>query len=138
MLSIYDIKYKSDLFIDGITYNSVIQYVLSEKARRYGDRVMYSAIRSTNDYRIMLKLEEQIQNVNEEDWKAVKYDYINYANYFKFANSIELLNRLLFDECDTYSDDPMINKSILDIKERLSVDIENEDSKTEENRLDKD
>ena len=81
--------------IDNITYNSVEQYLQSQKAAAFDDDcIQMQIMHETNAYKIK-KLGFKIQNFNHDQWKKVKKQFAYKAVYAKFSQNSTLCTCLL-------------------------------------------
>jgi len=84
--------------IDGIKYNSLEQYLKSEKARLFEDEDIRQRIMSTSDPETIKNLGREVRNFDEEKWTEVKFDLAVKGNLAKFGQNLSLKEYLLSTE----------------------------------------
>lgn len=87
--------YKSSMIIDGITYTTCEQYMMSQKALLFKDKEIYKKIMESDSPKEYKALGRKIKNFNEEIWNNNKRDIVFKANIAKFTQNKELKNKLL-------------------------------------------
>jgi ribA/ribD-fused uncharacterized protein len=80
---------------DGITYTSVEQYMMAEKAKLFGDEETRIEILNTNDPRKCNSLGQKVKNFNQTVWDKNKEKIVSHGNTEKFLQNRELRNYLL-------------------------------------------
>lgn len=84
--------------IDGIKYNSLEQYLKSEKARLFEDEDIRQRIMSTSDTETIKNLGREVRNFDEEKWTKVKFGLAVKGNLAKFGQNLSLKEYLLSTE----------------------------------------
>lgn len=83
-------------FSDGqYEYTSAEQYMMSEKAKLFGDLTIQNKIITSDDPKEIKKLGRQIKNFNQAEWDKNKREIVTCGNYLKFTQDNELRHYLL-------------------------------------------
>lgn len=89
----------SEFVIDGVKYNCAEQYMMSEKAKLFGDDFKYDLIMQTSNPYRQKKLGRLVNNFNLRKWNEVCKDVVVKGNYAKFSQN-ENLKKLLLETGD--------------------------------------
>ena len=81
--------------INGITYNSVEQYIQSKKAEQFNDDTALAKIMSLTSPAIMKSTGKHIRNFNKEDWTSKAKQIAMEGVRAKFTQNTELKNYLI-------------------------------------------
>ena len=87
--------HKSRFELDGRVYNTAEQYMMSEKARLFGDEETRDRIMATGDPRKQKALGRQIRGFDTARWQAEARDIVYRGNRAKFTADPALLQVLL-------------------------------------------
>lgn len=87
--------YLSEFFADGISFSSVEQYLMYQKAVRFNDLAMAEAILKANDPAQVKAYGRQIHNFNETVWNGCRSIILYRALLCKFSQNVELRKHLL-------------------------------------------
>lgn len=83
-------------FSDGENeYTSTEQYMMSEKAKLFGDLELQARIITSEDPKEIKHLGRQIKNFEQATWDAKKREIVTKGNYLKFTQDNELRHYLL-------------------------------------------
>jgi ribA/ribD-fused uncharacterized protein len=85
---IYSQWHKSNLVIDGVTYNCAEQYMMAMKAKHFNDEETLAKIMSIGSPRIQKEYGRQVKNFDPIEWTNVCKDYVFKANLVKFSDPI--------------------------------------------------
>lgn len=87
--------YYSEFTVNGITFNSVEQYMMYHKAVQFGDTVTAREIMKTKSFGRMKELGRMVRNYDDHVWSAVRYDVVKQGVLLKFSQNKDLAKRLL-------------------------------------------
>ena len=87
--------YYSEFTINGITFNSVEQYMMYHKAVQFGDTVTAREIMKTKSFGRMKELGRMVRNYDDRVWSAVRYDVVKEGVLLKFSQNPDLAKKLL-------------------------------------------
>lgn len=87
--------YYSDFIIRGIRFNSVEQCMMYSKAMLFHDIVRANQILKTRDFRYMKKLGREVNNYDEFEWSAFRFNIVKTAVQAKFSQNKDLAARLI-------------------------------------------
>lgn len=86
---------KHPFIIDNITYQTAEHYMMAEKARMFGDKLIENKIFATNDSFKVKKLGRQVKNFNKYTWMNYAFDIVVNGNLAKFDQHLGLKRKLL-------------------------------------------
>jgi len=81
--------------IDGVTYETAEHWMMAQKALVFDDQEMYKAIIAAPSPAKAKKLGRQVQNFNDDAWKAHRSKIVVQGNLHKFSQNTEIKNFLL-------------------------------------------
>lgn len=87
--------YMAPMTIDGVCYNCMEQYLMAEKARKFGDDDTESRIMAEYNQMAIKKLGRQVAGYDDEIWKADRQAISVRGNIYKFAQNPKLKEFLL-------------------------------------------
>lgn len=87
--------YECKFTADGITYHTAEQYMMSQKAKLFGDREIFDRIMQATNPGEYKKLGRQIRNFDSEIWDKNKFDIVVNGNILKFSQNEKLKEFLL-------------------------------------------
>ena len=87
--------WKSEFWVDVDNYCCMEQYMMSEKARLFGDEEIREKIMKSADPREIKALGRLVKNFDDSLWNRVKYSIVLTGNYYKFMQNEELKKFLL-------------------------------------------
>lgn len=87
--------YPAEFEIDGIKFNCAEQYMMYRKAKFFGDEKRKQLILEAVSPYLQKRLGRQVENFDEEKWKAVARDVVFEGNRAKFSQNQDLLKYLL-------------------------------------------
>ena len=87
--------YGCNFYVENIQYNSVEQYIQSQKASLFDDDTTHSRIRSESNPYVIKKLGSRVKNFSAERWRSVNKDIACKAVRAKFAQNLTLKQILL-------------------------------------------
>lgn len=87
--------YPSPFTIDEVSYSCAEQYMMSCKAKLFGDIDTYKQIMSTDSPREQKKLGRKVHNFDIDAWNRVAKDVVKAGNIAKFTQNPELKEILL-------------------------------------------
>ncbi len=93
--------HKSRFELDGRVYNTAEQYMMSEKARLFGDEEARERIMATSDPRKQKAIGREIKGFDTALWQAQARDIVYRGNRAKFTADPALLDTLLATEGTT-------------------------------------
>lgn len=86
--------YLSDFEIDGITFSSMEQFMMYEKAITFNDRNIAEKILQTNDVAYIKKLGRMVKGFNENYWNGIRQIIVFEGLYAKFSQNDILKKQL--------------------------------------------
>lgn len=87
--------YLSDFEVEGISFSSMEQYMMYQKAIAFGDMIIAKDILSTSDVAEIKTLGRKVSNYNDTIWNGVRQIIIYRGLLEKFRQNKELLRLLL-------------------------------------------
>ena len=90
--------YPSPFELEGVRYAHVEQYVMAEKAKQFGDWLIYRAILNTSSPADCKQLGRRVKGFDSLVWDDVKYGAMKTGNYEKFRQNPDLLKKLFETE----------------------------------------
>jgi len=87
--------WESEFEIDGITYQSAEQFMMSEKARFFNDRKSRDLILESSHPKQAKDLGRKVVGFDEEIWKNERYNIVKRGNFAKFSQDERLKEFLL-------------------------------------------
>ena len=87
--------YKSHFFSVVTHYCCMEQFMMSQKAKLFGDDEILQQILSCEDPKKIKALGQKVRNFDETVWGEVKYSIVLNGNYKKFSQNLQLKNFLL-------------------------------------------
>lgn len=87
--------YRSDFTVDGIHFSSMEQYMMYQKALRFGDTKIADKILATNDVAKIKKLGREVQRYDENVWNGVRQIIVYEGLTAKFSQNGNLKAKLL-------------------------------------------
>ena len=81
--------------IDGVTYSSAEQYMMSEKAKLFGDTETVAKILHTKNPKQAKDLGRKVSNFNEDLWLKNRFNIVKAGNLAKFSQNDDLKDFLL-------------------------------------------
>jgi len=87
--------YKSHFFSVANDYCCMEQFMMSKKAKLFGDDEILQQILSCSDPKKIKALGQKVRNFDETTWGKVKYSIVLNGNYQKFSQNPQLKNFLL-------------------------------------------
>lgn len=84
----------SPMIIDSVRYTCVEQYMMSMKARRFGDRVTLAKIMGTSIPKEQLEYGRLVQNFNDPLWYDVALEIVTRGHVEKYRQNPKLLIKL--------------------------------------------
>jgi ribA/ribD-fused uncharacterized protein len=85
----------SSLTVDGETYATAEHYMMTVKARLFGDAEVAERIRTAPDPRAAKELGRHVRGFDEERWAERRFDLVVTGNLAKFGQGAELRDFLL-------------------------------------------
>jgi len=92
---IYSQWAKKTMKIGDIVYNCCEQYMMSEKARLFGDRDAMSRILKVEDPALQKKIGRSVNNFDKKKWEENAKQIVFTGNYAKFNQNDDLKEQLL-------------------------------------------
>ena len=86
--------YPKEFVIEGITYKCVEQYMMAKKAILFGDIEIYQKIMASADPGECKDLGKLVSNFDPATWDSCKREIVFNANYAKFTQNPELMDKL--------------------------------------------
>lgn len=86
--------YPSDFSYKGITFSSMEQYMMYQKAVCFGDKEVASQILKTNDVATIKSLGRSVSNYNENYWNGVRQIIVYDGLFEKFSQNEDLKEKL--------------------------------------------
>lgn len=87
--------FPADFVVDDVAYNCTEQYMMSEKARVFGDDDIRQKMLASNDPKEIKALGRQVKNFDAEIWNRVAPDIVVKGNLHKFRQNPALCQFLL-------------------------------------------
>ncbi len=87
--------YPSDFTVNGIHFSSMEQYMMYQKALRFGDTKIADKILATNDVAKIKKLGREVQGYDESVWNGVRQIIVYEGLTAKFSQNEDLKEKLL-------------------------------------------
>lgn len=87
--------YMRDFKVNHLTYCCMEQYMMSEKAKLFGDKEIFKKIMNTCDQKEIKQLGRKVKGFDDNIWNEVKYHIVLTGNYYKFSQNKDLRNFLL-------------------------------------------
>lgn len=87
----------SPMTIDSVQYTCVAQYMMSMKARLFGDQETLHKIMATTDPKEQKKLGRSVANFNDGQWYEVAFDVVVRGTVEKYRQNPQLL--ILLQQC---------------------------------------
>ena len=87
--------YPSVFIIGQFQYSCAEQYMMAEKARLFGDKIMEEAIMDTADPAAQKQYGRQVANFDDKTWKAHARDIVKQGSMAKYSQNPHLLKTLL-------------------------------------------
>jgi len=87
--------HKADMVIDGVEYNCCEQYMMSEKARLFGDNDSESKIMESRNPREQKALGRKVKNFDADKWNEVSRIVVFKANFAKFSQNDDCFEELM-------------------------------------------
>ena len=81
--------------VDGVSYSSAEQFMMAEKARKFGDGETLARILSAKLPRKIKALGREVKSFDGKKWDSVKFEVVVRGNMAKFSQNRELLSFLL-------------------------------------------
>lgn len=95
--------------IDGVSFNSVEQYMMWSKAKTFNDEVIASKIMQTSAMADIKRLGREVHNYDEKVWGSIREEVVYRGVLAKFSQNEDLKSKLLsfdkdsiFCECSPY------------------------------------
>lgn len=86
--------YKSEFVLGGITYSSMEQYMMYQKAIHFEDVLTATQIMQTDDVALIKKLGRQVSPYDENYWNGVRQIVVYDGLHAKFSQNAELKEKL--------------------------------------------
>ena len=87
--------YPGKFTIEGITYDSVEQYMIKKKAILFGDFPVFNSIMVSVDPAECKDLGKIVSGFESELWDSCKYEIVYNGNYAKFSQNPDLMEKLI-------------------------------------------
>lgn len=87
--------WNSDFSVESVTYSSMEQYMMAEKARLFKDEETLLKILNNKNPKKIKALGREVKNFNEDSWKEHRYSIVLHGNLMKFLQNEELKEFLL-------------------------------------------
>lgn len=87
--------WKSDFAVEGVKYWCMEQFMMAEKARLFGDQIVYKKILRCREQKEIKALGRQVKRFDEQTWQQNRELIVLKGNIEKFAQDEELKNYLL-------------------------------------------
>lgn len=87
--------YSSRFFLDGITFTSMEQYMMYQKAVCFHDDTVAAQILGTDDVAQIKALGRLVKNYNDNHWNGVRQIIVYNGLYAKFSQNDDLKAQLL-------------------------------------------
>ena len=92
---IYSNWYLSDFTIDNIKFSSMEQYMMYQKAIRFGDNTIADKILATKDVSCIRDYGRQVRNYNDTVWNGIRQIVVFNGLVAKFTQNDDLKQKLL-------------------------------------------
>lgn len=80
--------------VDGVSYNTAEQFMMAQKAFKFGDSDTFKKIMNVKSPRMQKALGREVKGFNSGVWEAAARDIVYRGNYHKFIQNPEMLNKL--------------------------------------------
>lgn len=87
--------WKSDFELDGQKYICMEQFMMSSKAKLFGDEEINKEILRTSNPKTIKSLGRAVRNFDNDIWDRQKFTIVYYGNLLKFSQNKELKEYLL-------------------------------------------
>lgn len=87
--------YPSDFIVNGINFSSMEQYMMYQKALRFGDTKIADKILATDDVAKIKKLGREVQGYDDSVWNGVRQIIVYEGLTAKFSQNEDLKAKLL-------------------------------------------
>lgn len=87
--------YPSDFTVNGISFSSMEQYMMYQKALRFGDTKIADKILATDDVARIKKLGREVQGYDDSVWNGVRQIIVYEGLTAKFSQNEDLKAKLL-------------------------------------------
>ena len=87
--------YPSDFTVNGISFSSMEQYTMYQKALRFGDTKIADKILATDDVAKIKKLGREVQGYDDSVWNGVRQIIVYEGLTAKFSQNEDLKAKLL-------------------------------------------
>lgn len=87
--------YPSDFTVNGINFSSMEQYMMYQKALRFGDTKIADKILATDDVAKIKKLGREVQGYDDSVWNGVRQIIVYEGLMAKFSQNEDLKAKLL-------------------------------------------
>ena len=87
--------YPSDFTVNGISFSSMEQYMMYQKALRFGDTKIADKILATDDVAKIKKLGREVQGYDDSVWNGVRQIIVCEGLTAKFSQNEDLKAKLL-------------------------------------------
>ena len=87
--------YTSDFSVNGINFSSMEQYMMYQKALRFGDTKIADKILATDDVAKIKKLGREVQGYDDSVWNGVRQIIVYEGLTAKFSQNEDLKAKLL-------------------------------------------
>lgn len=87
--------YPSDFTVNGISFSSMEQYMMYQKALRFGDTKITDKILATDDVAKIKKLGREVQGYDDSVWNGVRQIIVYEGLTAKFSQNEDLKAKLL-------------------------------------------
>lgn len=87
--------YPSDFTVNGISFSSMEQYMMYQKALRFGDTKIVDKILATDDVAKIKKLGREVQGYDDSVWNGVRQIIVYEGLTAKFSQNEDLKAKLL-------------------------------------------
>lgn len=86
--------YLSDFTVKDITFTSMEQYMMYQKAIVFGNKKIANEILKTNDVSVIKQLGRQVSNYDESIWNGIRQIVVYEGLFAKFSQNDDLMNKL--------------------------------------------
>lgn len=87
--------YACKFTVDNVVYHNAEQYMMAQKAKLFGDTVIYKLLLTTHNPKTAKQLGRKINNYNEDVWIANREEIVYNGNLAKFSQNPDLKSKLL-------------------------------------------